>query len=242
MKRYIFAGLLVFLLVLTTTFPARVAYNWFAPPDVVLTGIEGSIWNGTAAEGLAAGAYLRNLSWSAQPKSLLTGKLGFRISAEPVAGNIDANVAVGLNNALVLTDLTGMLPLDLVHPAFQQEGIRGDLSLQFAKLVIENGLPVDIDGSVSVANFFAPSLSAASIGDFRAEFRSENDNVTGSIEDIAGVLDVNGVITLEPNRSYSVRGNVAAKPSAPPSVRDELRYLGTPDERGFREFRFEGSL
>lgn len=242
MKRIVFAGVLVFLIVLLATFPARVAVNWFAPPDIVLTGVEGSIWNGSAAEGLAAGAYLRNLTWNAQPKSLLSGKLGYKISAEPAAGKIDANISIGLNNALVLTDLTGTLPLDLVHQAFQQEGIRGDLSLNFARMVIENGLPVDVIGYVTVANFFEPGLSANKIGDFRADFQSENGNITGSIDDVSGILDVGGVITLSPNRSYSIIGSVAARPNAPPSVNQRLQFLGTPDERGFRPFRFEGSL
>ena len=242
MKRYIFAGAFVFLAVLVTTFPARVAYNLFAPPDIVLTGVEGSVWNGVAAEGLAAGAYIRNLAWSVQPKTLLTGRLGFKLSAEPVAGKINANVTIGLNNSLVLTDLTGTLPLDLVHQAFQQEGIRGDVSLNFTRMVVENGLPVDVSGNVTVANFFEPGLSASKIGDLKAEFRSENGNITGNIDDVSGILDVDGTITLSPNRSYSIIGNVAARPNAPPSVNQRLQFLGSADERGFRPFRFEGSL
>jgi general secretion pathway protein N len=242
MKHYIFPGAFVFLAVLITTFPARVAYNWFAPPDIVLTGVEGSVWNGVASEGVAAGAYIKKLEWSVEPKTLLTGKLSFKLSAEPGAGKINANVTVGLNNSLVLTDLIGTLPLDIVHQAFQQEGIRGDLSLNFEKMVVENGLPVDVSGNVTVANFYEPGLSASKIGDFKAEFQSENGNIIGSIDDISGILNVEGTITLSPNRSYSIIGNVAARPNAPPSVNQRLQFLGSADERGFRPFRFEGSL
>lgn len=242
MKRYIFAGLLVFLIVLIVGFPARVAYNWFAPPEVKLTGITGSIWKGNAAEALAAGAYVRNIVWTAKPASILTGKFAFDISAEPAAGNIDANVAVGLDGALVITDLTGTLPLDLIHQAFQQEGIRGDVALNFSKLIVRNGLPVDVNGSVTIASLFAPNLSAVKLGDFRADFQTVDDSVTGSVDDLAGVLDVAGVITLNADKSYSLIGNVAARPSAPPSINQQLQFLGSPDERGFREFRFEGSL
>lgn len=242
MKRYLFTGACVFLVVLLTTFPARIAYHWFAPPEIILTGVAGSIWNGAAAAGLVAGTYLRNLAWSVQAKSLLSGKLGFKLSAQPAAGQINGNITLGLNNALTLTDLTGTLPLDLVHQVLQQEGIRGDLSLNFAKMVFENGLPVDVIGSVSVANFFDPGLSANKIGDFRVEFKSENGNITGRIDDVSGILDVEGAITLSPNRNYSIIGNVAARPNAPPSVNQRLQYLGTADERGFRPFRFEGAL
>lgn len=242
MKRYIFAGLIVFLAVLATTFPARVAYNQFAPPDLSLTGISGSIWNGSAAEGLAAGAYLRNLTWQIQPASILSGQLAYRVSAQPAAGQIEANVAVALDGALTLSAMTGSMPLDLVHEAFQQAGISGDLALDFARLVLRNGLPEDVEGNVTVTNFFVPELSSARLGDYRAEFHTDSGTVTAEVTDTSGVLEVNGVVTLAPDRSYSLIGNVGARPSAPPSVTRQLEFLGSPDDKGMRPFRFEGSL
>ena len=53
MKRLIFLGILTFFGVLFATFPARVAYNWAAPAELRLSGIAGSIWNGSATEGIA---------------------------------------------------------------------------------------------------------------------------------------------------------------------------------------------
>ncbi|MGI9202559.1 MAG: type II secretion system protein N [Woeseiaceae bacterium] len=242
MKRYIIAGLIVFLAVLVTTFPARVAYKQFAPPDLSLTGISGSIWKGSAAEGLAGGAYLRNLTWKIKPASILTGQLAYQVSAQPAAGQIDTNVAVGLDGALTLSALTGSVPLDLVHEAFQQAGIGGDLSLDFARLEMRNGLPADVEGSVTVTNFFVPNLSSAQLGDYRADFYTDNGTVMGDVADTSGVLEVNGVVTLAPDRSYSLIGNVGARPEAPPSVTRQLEFLGSPDEKGMRPFRFEGSL
>ncbi len=170
MKRYIIAGLIVFLAVLVTTFPARVAYNQFAPPDLSLTGISGSIWNGAAAEGLAAGAYVRNITWKIKPASILTGQIAYRVSAEPAAGQVDTDVAVSMDGSLTLSDLRGSVPLDLVHEAFQQAGIGGELTLEFARLVMRGGLPVDVEGRVTVTNFYVPNLSSARLGDYQAEF------------------------------------------------------------------------
>jgi len=242
MKRYIIAGLIVFLAVLVTTFPARVAYNQFAPPDLSLTGISGSVWSGSAAEGLAAGAYLRNLSWKLRPASILTGQLAYRVSAQPAAGQIDTDVAVALDGTLTLSALTGSVPLDLLHQAFQQAGIGGDLSLNFARLVLRNGLPADVEGNVAVTNFYVPDLSSARLGDYRADFYTENGSVMADVTDTSGVLEVKGVVTLAPDRSYSLIGNVGARPAAPPSVTRQLEFLGSPDGNGMRPFRFEGSL
>ena len=155
---------------------------------------------------------------------------------------MDTRVAVGLDGSLTLSDLKGSVPLDLVHPSFQQGGISGDLRLDFQTLTLRNGVPVEATGSVVVSDFFARDLSAGAIGDFRAEFQTSNGAISAVIDDVSGVLDIAGTISLSSDRSYSLVGDVAARPSAPPSIEQQLRYLGSPDERGFRQFRFEGSL
>jgi general secretion pathway protein N len=242
MKRYVFAGLLVFATVLIVSFPARVAYRWFAPPDLSLSGISGSIWSGSASEGLAGGAYIRDISWRLRPADLLTGKLAFSTTSRPASGSMETDVAVGIDGSLTLSNLAGSVPLDLVHPAFQNAGISGDLSMQFEKLVLRNGLPVDVDGRVTVANMYAPALSAATLGDYQAQFVTTDGAISGTVEDLSGVLDVTGTIAISPDRSYSLVGDVAARPGAPPSIEQQLRFLGSADERGFRQFRFEGQL
>ena len=40
------AGVLAMLVALVALFPARVAYHWFAPDAVRVSGIDGSIWQG----------------------------------------------------------------------------------------------------------------------------------------------------------------------------------------------------
>ena len=135
MKRIIIAGLFVFLLVLLVTFPARVAYNWFVPAEVRLSGISGSIWQGAATEGIAGGAYIRDLQWRFRPGALFRGQLAFAASGSPGSGTMEADVAIGLGGALLISNLRGNMPLDVVHQAFQRSGIRGDVILQFETLM-----------------------------------------------------------------------------------------------------------
>ncbi|MDA0680320.1 MAG: type II secretion system protein N [Proteobacteria bacterium] len=242
MKRYILAGLLVFLGVLVSTFPARVAYNWFAPADMHLTGISGSIWNGNAVEALAAGAYIEDISWRLKPASIFSGQLEFSTSAKPAAGTVTTDVGVSLSGVITLSMLSGRLPLNLVHPAIQQNGISGDVNLDFNRLVIRDGLPIDANGTITVSNFFMPDLSSARLGDYTLKFSRTDAGIVANLDDVSGVLDVSGTITLSAEKDYQLIGEVAARTDAPPSVQQQLQFLGTPDERGFRAFRFEGSL
>jgi general secretion pathway protein N len=242
MKRLVIPGILIFLAVLVATFPARVAYKWFAPAELRLNGITGSIWNGNAIEGNAGGAYVRNISWQFKPTALLSGKIGFRTQSNPASGTLAADVAVGASGDLLISGLSGNLPLDLLHPAVQQSGIRGDLALTFESVVLSNGIPVAAEGSVTISDFFVPDMSAARIGDFRADFQTNDDVVMGSVEDVSGVLDVAGTISVQANGQYLFVGQVAATPLTPPSIVNQLRFLGSANERGQHQFRFEGQL
>lgn len=241
-KRLILVGILTFALGLVITFPARVAYQWFKSPAVKLSGISGSIWRGSATQGSVAGIYLGNIRWHFRPLDLLNGRLGYAISGNPAAGFLDANIAVGLGGSVKLSDVSGVLSLTALGDTLPLKGIEGDVTLQFEELVIRDGWTVQATGTVSVANLVSRYLSPAVLGNYRAEFQPAANGILASIEAVDGVLELTGTITLTPDRNYALVGQVAAKPNAPPAIRQQLQYLGTPDARGMRDFRVEGQL
>ena len=242
MKRYILAGLLVLLFALAYKFPARLAYDWFAPPDVQLSGVSGSVWNGSAREGRAAGAYVSDIRWKFRPAALLGGKLEFETSSRPAFGTLQTDLAIAANGELSLRDLSGNVALGLVHPSFQQNGIRGDLQLNFSELALRDGMPSSATGDVSINDLLIPDLAPSVLGDYVATFETTGDSITATLNDTDGILDVDGTLTLNADRSYTLLGRVSAKATAPHSVVDQLQYLGSPDADGFRPFRFEGQL
>ena len=175
-KRLILAGIATFVIGLIITFPARVAYQWFAPGELKLSGINGSIWRGNAAQGTAGGIYLADVNWSFRPLGLLGGKLEFASNGKLASGFFDANVAVGMGGSLALSNVTGALTLDTLAEVLPLAGIEGDISVQFEELIVENGLPVEATGTLNIANlvsrYLSPSIpacgrpSASTVGKF----------------------------------------------------------------------------
>lgn len=239
-RRLILAGIATFVIGLIITFPARVAYQWFAPGELILSGINGSVWRGTAQQGSASGIYLADLKWKFRPLALLAGKLEFASSSKLASGFFDANVAVGVGGSLTLSDVAGALTLDTLAAVLPLTGIEGDVSVQFEELVVENGLPVVATGTLNIANLVSRLLSPTRLGDFRAEFQTQDDGILGSVEAISGVLDLGGTIRLGRDRNYAFVGKVAAKPAAPVNIAQQIQLLGSPDAQGKREFRIEG--
>ena len=241
-KTFLAAGLLTFVVAFVGLFPARVAYHWFAPPAVQLSGLQGTVWSGSATEASAGGLYLRDLQWRLQPLRLFTGKLGARVAASPSSGFLEADVAAGLGGDIALANVNASLPLSDLASILRVAGLAGNASLQFEELRIRDGLPVVARGTLAVADLVAPMVDPGSIGGYRAEFFSEDDAVVASVEDVNGVFDLAGSLTLSADRNYQFIGKVAATDDTSQKLRQQLRFLGSPNERGQHDIRLEGQL
>jgi general secretion pathway protein N len=235
-------GLLTFVAAFVVIFPARVAYHWFAPPVVQAGGLDGSIWSGSATEVTAAGLYLRDLKWRLKPLNLFVGKLAARVEAKPSAGFLEADVAAGLGGDVSLANVNASLPLRDFATIARMPGLSGNASVQFEELRISDGLPVAAVGTVEIANLVAPMVDSSSIGGYRAEFFTENDAVVASVEDVNGVFDLAGSLTVSADRNYQFIGKVAATGNTSEKLKRQLRFLGTPNERGQHDIRLEGQL
>lgn len=236
------AGAAIFLAGLVVLFPARVAYQWFAPDAVRLAGISGTVWSGFAAEGTLGDLYAGDLRWRIRPLALITGKLGYAVMAEPAGGSFASDVAIAPGGSVHFSDLDARLPLAALSNAAVLAGVEGRVALQFGSLVLNDRYPVRAAGAANVGGLVLSALSASPLGDYRAEFETVDDVVTGRFEDVSGVLDLSGTIELRPDRSYSLSGRVRATPAAPQGVVQQLRFLGSADADGMRSFRFEGRL
>ena len=230
---------LTMVVALVITFPARIAYKWMSPPFVQISGIYGTVWNGGAREFATNGVYLRELTWHMRPLALFTGKARYDISGTPVSGFFASEVTLSLGGTLALSNLSASVPLQMFEEASNIVGLRGTASLQFEKLELAAGRASAMDGTVDIANLLVPLIGNMSLGGYRAEFYTQNNGIVASVEDTDGVVDVAGSLKLNPDKTYAFRGQVVAKPDAPDSLRNQMRYLPTND-RGQQELSLEG--
>lgn len=241
-KTLIFAGLLTFVAAIVMTFPARIAYQWAAPSALQLSGLDGTIWAGSAAEASIAGLYLRNVQWRLRPLRLFTGKLAASIEASPSSGFLEADIAVGLGGDITLESVNGSLPLRDFSTIARMPGLAGNASLQIVELRIRDGLPVAAEGTLAVADLVAPMVDPGPIGGYRAEFFTDGTGVVASVEDVDGVFDLAGSLTISADRNYQFIGKVAATEGTSEKLQRQLRFLGSPNDRGQHDIRLEGQL
>jgi general secretion pathway protein N len=241
-RRLLLVAVLTVFLALVVRFPARIAYQWAAPSQLAMSGIHGTVWRGSADAVGSNGIYLHDVHWRIRPLQLFTATAAYSIKGSPASGFVEANIGFGIGGTLSVSDLVASLPLQMFAKPFNIRGLQGNASLQFERIQVRDGLPIAADGTVQVNNLIAPRLSRDSIGGYSAEFFTQEEGVSASIEDTDGVIDLAGSLQVDNDRSYRFLGQVVAKPSAPASLQQQMQYLGPANERGQRELRLEGSL
>ena len=242
-RRLIVAGLVTFIAGLVILFPARVAIDMVSVPGVSLAGIDGSVWRGSARDVNVGGVYLRDLKWRIRPWRLLTGKLALSLSASPTGGFIETDLLARPSGTIEVRNLTFSIPLGLLSSVTGIPGLGGIANGRFDQIVVDAGLPIAADGTVEVADLLLPMVSRSPIGGYRAElFSTEGGGLAGSVEDTNGIIDLAGSVELSATRSYTFIGQVAPKPETPDNLRQQMRFLGSANERGQYQLRLEGQL
>lgn len=241
-KRLLKIGSLVGVFGLLSLFPARIAYQWFAPDEVLVSGIAGTVWSGAAREVTVNGFYMHDLQWAFRPLDLLTGKLGYAIESRFSTGSVAGNIALGISGNIKASDLTATLPLDALRSVPALTGARGTLSARIDRLQTSGGLPVVADGNIEVAGLLLPLVHREPIGGFKAEFFTQDSGIVASIEDTAAVINLAGSLQLANDGAYEFLAQISPMDSTPPQLREQLRFLGSANDRGQHELRLEGRL
>lgn len=242
-------GVGVYLAVAIGSFPATLAYRWFGPDGLTLAAVEGSIWSGRAAYGSAAGLTFSRLRWQLHPTALLTGKLSLSAEADLADGIASADVTAS-SERIELADVRVSAKLESFRQQFALGDVSGNLSLSLARLELVAGVPVAAAGTLTIAELYSAPLipiegvTSIPLGNFRAEFTTgEQPGIVAHVTDEGGPLELEGRITLAPDRSYSMDALIKPRAGAPQELVMGVELVtGEPNAEGRRRFLQQGSF
>lgn len=236
-------GIGLFLVFLVALLPARVAFGWFAPPNVTLSGMSGTVWNGSAAQLGVNGRLIGRLQWSDGSLLALIGRPGWHVELDRGNGFLRGRVRLGLGGDVTGRDLEGATSLPALRGIAPVGNADGDISIRFDELAMTAGQLEAIRGRVVIDRLRPPGLREGDLGTISVRFPDESDApLTGYIEVEGGPVTVrDAFIRFGPDGSYEIAGRVAAAPGAPRDVTEAMSYMGSADADGFREFSLAGS-
>ncbi len=241
MKRglaYVLFGLAAYVLFLLIQLPAQQVYGRLTeryPLPVKLYQLKGSVWNGSAALVTWGPRRFENLHWRLRPQSLLLGRLEIAVELSKDRARIAAIAGRALNGGLYVRAGQAHLPLADVENLISRDpmGLTGTVELDLERLEIARGRITAAQGSLSIENAgLAPPLKVA-IGNFRMDFATTEEGVIkGVISDNGGPLQAQGLLLLQPDGSYRLTAELAARDPQRRDIKQALRYLGTPSPAG----------
>lgn len=242
--RWIALAMVAYLAFAIALFPADVAHRWFAPGDIRLSGVQGSVWSGGAALGSAGPLGFHNVRWRVRPWSVLLARPEGRVETGLGDGFLQTDVRIG-GSDIVLIGLTATCGLPALASVLPIAGIRGQVSFQLAELVLHDGWPAAARGQLRLGQLTVPSLVGGdpiALGNFNVVL-SGADGLQGTFQDQSGPLEVRGSARLGAAGEYEINGLVRARPEADASLRRAVELLtGDPDDAGMRAFSFGGTL
>jgi general secretion pathway protein N len=227
-----------FLLALLATLPLR----WLTPllPQTLECATPtGTIWSGQCAALRFGSNALGTTSWSLRPSELLRGRLGADLSLQQPGLSLRAIVAASATGALSARELSGDVQLGYAFVERLAPNLRGRLALDVSEVVVRQGWVRALRGDIVVTDLQQTYPQALTLGSYRIQFAAPPDStgrLVGQLQDTGGPLDVRGTLVLLAEPGYELTGTVATRADAPPTLADQIRFLGSPDAAGRRQF------
>jgi hypothetical protein len=233
-------ALVVFLLVIVAEFPAQWA-SGLLPRNVSCQQLSGSIWSGTCSGLIERGMPLGDLSWALRPWRLLAGRLNLDVAWMQGMNFARGDLEFSPGGAITATDFHAAFPLDRQMIPQLPPGIHGSAQADLAALRFDGKRVTAIEGQIDVHGLAEPD--GAPLGDYRLSFPGGgSDEPTGRVSDLGGPLAVDGSLRLTREPGFVLDARIAARPSAPPDLAQQLQYLGSSDAQGRRPFSLSATF
>ena len=231
------------------TFPASTAYEWFAPPDVVLTGVEGTLWSGAAASGSASGLAVQNVRWRLRPWFLVLGRVTASVEGRFADGFVSTDVTAS-GSFVRFTNLRGGTSLPALANVLPIRGMRGQASVALSTLELDNGWPSRVIGELRLAALevapFVPNgaQQLLALGDYTVTFAdAPAPGLAATFVDNGGPLEVSGTLTVDAARAYTLDALIEPRAAAAEQLVEGLTIMtAEPDAEGRRRLTLTGSL
>ena len=237
-------GLLAFAVTAIWKFPAEGVLPYVNIEPVKLSGVQGTVWSGSAQSVVAPepAVPLSNVAWKAKPSTLLSGSAGADVSFEVIGGkgeglvkrNIAGNVFVTDGNFRVpASRLEQFLPLPVAE-------FGGIVQAQIDELELENNLLKRTLAQLTWSG--AEVKNTVKLGEVLFDIVPEGDQHIGKLSNENGELNLRGEILLDQSGNYKADIQIIPTAQTPSQVNGLLGVIGRPASDGSYRIRNNGNI
>ncbi|PIV32054.1 MAG: hypothetical protein COS34_15185 [Lysobacterales bacterium CG02_land_8_20_14_3_00_62_12] len=245
--RYLLFALLLLIgtaVVVLWTLPAAYLYQHFdkALAPLRLQGIDGTLWQGNAAQISYAAVPLGRLQWTLARTPLLGGSADGELELNGAA-MVGKSQFSAQRHRLDLTNTELSFPASLLAPVLDIPALvlLGTVSVTLSAITIEHGIVQSIQGHLVWDQLGVGGAAAATLGSLRVDFEPRPDGrIIGRIRDQGGPLRAKGTVELK-GQHYQLEVELDARAGAE-QIRETLLYIGERRADGGSLLRVTGNL
>lgn len=242
-------AILLFLVFLMATAPAKLAYAYYktrVAPDapVLLSSVTGSLWSGRAAPALLGGQRVDSLSWELRPWALLIGRIQARVEFRYGDSYGTAEVARGFTGKIYAKNIEARIDLQRMRLLAQvlPLGMEGSLLLNLKELVLDRRSIVNAEGLLAWDGAVITVPQRTEFGNLRVAVTTDNDGVKATLSDGGGPLQAEGLFSVARDGNYKFTGVFAARDQNQRMLVQGLQMLGRSSPDGKANISVNGTM
>ncbi len=236
---------LVLIVLLLVNAPARLVLQLLPGEQLVLQGVSGTLWRGSAARAMAATGggwlHLGQLHWRLSALSLLSLSPRVELDSEWGRQRLNTQLILHSGDELELADMDAVLDAELLRQ-YLPVSLVGSIALQFNRLVLLDGLPREAEGRLvwQDGGWHSPQ-GRRGLGTYAVDVSNEEaGGIRGDIVTLAGDVVATGQAVLK-NNGYELEVLVSGAGLEDPQLRQALQLVATPEDGAYRVV-MEGEL
>ncbi|MDG1462964.1 MAG: type II secretion system protein N [Gammaproteobacteria bacterium] len=246
--RLIMIGVSAFVIFLPTVAPASLL-GLILPAEVAsFTGLQGSLWQGSAQFVNVNGFRLNATRWNIHPANLILGRVSLNLVSSWDDGDFEGDIEVSIGGELSVRNATLFAGLATLSSGMAIP-LSGQISIQAESIVIKDQWPQQLIASAKVRNLSAAQPAESfptALGNYNVIFSSQEvtteNPALGTVVDTGGPLTLDGEIMLTPPANFALQANIRPSVNAAANLRQALKFMAPANNQGVHQFEFSGSL
>lgn len=242
--RYIFFGLLAYIIFLCVMLPAERGYGLIKEKvaPLRLYQLHGSVWSGSAGMAVAGTRQMQNVQWTLRPWMLLLGRIEASIEFDEAGRHTQTVLGRTLGGTIYLADVKTQLPPAALENALNipGSGLDGAVDVALSDVKFTDVKLTTLEGTLSWNNaalFVTRTSPKTKLGSFVMTLTTKSggtgNEINGVLKDNpASPLRADGILRIKPDGTYQFTGSLALRDASRADLVQALRLFGSPGPGG----------
>lgn len=242
-------GILAYVVFLFATIPASFVYGQWKQNfggdkvPVSLSNIDGSLWSGSAGKAVVQGHTFERVNWDISIPTLLLGIMEVDFDLAVTDGFAKGTAGYSFFGSAYFNGIEAWLPLPQIENLINASAFhpQGALDVKLANIKLDGDAIVSARGDVAWYGAAMTLFKQISLGDVQFAFEPHEDGIKGVIKDQGGPLRAEGILQLNPDKTYTFDGEFGTR-GQQPDLHAALTTMGRFDRDGKVKVSLKGNL